>query len=233
MIPPLIIEAALDRGINLIAVTDHNATGNVRSVIAAAEGTGITVLPGMELQTQEEVHLLCLFDSISQAETWQSVVDSRLPTMRNRPEFFGDQLIVDSAGNFLSREERLLATSVQMSLEQAVTAVTQLGGLAVPAHVDRRTNGLIPVLGFIPTNVGFEALEISRQLPPEKVCSQFPQLAAYPLLIGGDAHSLDDIVGANSFQLESPTIAAIRLALAGSAGRFLAQYSMDNLPEYE
>ncbi len=106
MIPPLIVREALERGIRLIAITDHNATGNIRAVMEAAQGTDLTILPGMELQTHEEVHLLCLFDTIEQAEIWQKVVDSVLPDRSNNPEFFGEQFIVDASGDFIRREER-------------------------------------------------------------------------------------------------------------------------------
>ena len=102
MIPPLIVQEALERGIHLIAITDHNATGNIRAVMEAAQGTDLTVLPGMELQTREEVHLLCLFETIEQAETWQKVVDSILPDRSNNPEFFGEQFIVDASWRFYS-----------------------------------------------------------------------------------------------------------------------------------
>jgi predicted metal-dependent phosphoesterase TrpH len=87
MIPPLIVQEALERGIRLIAITDHNATGNIRAVMEAAQGTDLTVLPGMELQTREEVHLLCLFETLEQAETWQKVVDVALPERSNKPDF--------------------------------------------------------------------------------------------------------------------------------------------------
>ena len=88
MIPPLIVQEALERGINFIAITDHNTTANVRAVQMAARGTDLTVLPGMELQTKEEVHLLCLFDTLDQAEAWQALVRARMPPLENNIEFF-------------------------------------------------------------------------------------------------------------------------------------------------
>ena len=123
MIPPLIVQEALDRNIRLIAITDHNATGNIKAVMEAAQGTDLTVLPGMELQTREEVHLLCLFDRLEQAEEWQKVVDSFLPQRSNNPEFFGEQFIVDASGDFIRREERLLIVSVDIGLDEAVSQV--------------------------------------------------------------------------------------------------------------
>ena len=128
-------------------------------------------------------------------------------------------LVVDQTGDFIRREERLLAVSAQISLEEAIAEVTRLGGLAIPAHVDRRSNGLIPVLGIVPDCAGIEALEISRNLKPEDAGSLYPQVMGYPLLSGGDAHNLDAIAGRNIFEIEAPTLSEIRLALVGKSGR--------------
>lgn len=217
MIPPLIVSQALENGIQLIAITDHNASANIAAVMGAARGTELTVLPGMELQTREEVHLLCLFDTLEQAFSWQQVVDSRLPNLPNNIEYFGEQFIVDSTGEFLRREERLLLNSVDISLEQAAAQVTALGGLAIPAHIDRSANGLIAILGFIPPSL--EALELSRHISPDEARRKYPQTAAYPLIQSGDVHLLDGFLGTTHFQIASPTIAELRLALTGHEGR--------------
>ena len=132
MIPPLIVQKALEMNINLIAITDHNATGNINAVMEAAQGTDLTVLPGMELQTREEVHLLCLFDTLEQAETWQKVVDSILPKLSNNSDFFGEQYIVDASGEFIRHEERLLIVSAEIGLDEAAEQVHVLGGFRHP-----------------------------------------------------------------------------------------------------
>jgi PHP family Zn ribbon phosphoesterase len=219
MIPPLIVQAALEKGINLIAITDHNATANVRAVMEAAKGTRLSVLAGMELQTREEVHLLCLFDSAEQAETWQKVVDARLPDRPNNPEFFGEQFVVDATGDFIRREERLLSISADLELEAAAAQVKALGGLAIPAHVDRQAFGLIANLGLIPP--GFEALEITRRLSPQAARQKYPQIGALPLIQGGDVHFLEDFLGAVEFEIEAPSLGEIRLALQNQRGRKL------------
>jgi predicted metal-dependent phosphoesterase TrpH len=104
MIPPLIVEHALDAGLDLIAITDHNASANAGAVMEAARKTGLKVLSGMELQTREEVHLLCLFDTLEQLTTWQSEVDRALPDLLNRAETLGEQFVVDAAGDFVDRK---------------------------------------------------------------------------------------------------------------------------------
>ena len=217
MIPPLIVQSALESGLQLIAVTDHNASANVKAVMEAAQGTELRILPGMELQTKEEVHLLCLFDTLEQIDEWQKTVDVLLPNQPNNIEYFGEQFVVDSTGEFIRREERLLLNSVNLGLEEAAEQVIALGGLAIPAHIDRKANGLIEILGLIPP--GFEALELSRHITPETARQKFPQIRSFPLLQSGDVHHLDGFLGSTQLTLEKPTIAEIRLALTGAQGR--------------
>ncbi len=217
MIPPLIVQQALENDIRLIAITDHNASANVPAVIEAAQGTGLTVLPGMELQTKEEVHLLCLFDTLEQMADWQARVDALLPNLPNNIEYFGEQFVVDASGNFIRREERLLLNSVNLTLEEAADQVKALGGLAIPAHIDRQANSLIAILGFIPP--GFEALEISRHITPEQARQKYPQVQEYPLVQSGDVHLPDGFIGTTHLTLEQPTIAEIRKALTNRDGR--------------
>lgn len=228
MLPPLIVQEALGRGINLIAITDHNSSANVAAVQKAAVGTGLTVLPGMELQTREEVHLLCLFDTLKQLEAWQGVVDEHLPPLENNIEYFGEQFIVDESGDFIRRETQLLLTSANLTLEQAVAETLNLGGLAIPAHVDRSAFSLIANLGFVPPGVPFDALEISRHLSPQQAYQKFPQLIQFPLMQNGDAHRLDEFLGMNVCKLGAPTIAELRLALRNEAGRSLVVRPITN-----
>ena len=217
MIPPVIVEESLRRGINLIAITDHNSTANVGAVMEAAKGTGLTVLPGMELQTREEVHVLCLFDGLEQAEVWQRRVDARYPNLLNDEEKIGEQYIVDATGKFIRKEPRMLIANVEMSLEEAVEGVNKLGGLVIPAHVERRAYGLLTVLGFAPPI--FEALEISHHVKVTEACCQFPDIGGFPILQSGDVHYPDGFLGLMEFEMQAPTVAEIRMALGRAGGR--------------
>ena len=221
MIPPLIVQEALDQGISLIAITDHNASANVAAVQQAAAGSGLTVLAGMELQTREEVHLLCLFDSDGQLQRWQETVDLNMPRLPNNPEFFGEQFVVDANGDFIRSEPQLLITSANLSLRDAVEGVHALGGLAIPAHVNRGSFSLLANLGLVPTDVRFDALEISRHLNLSDAPIKFPQLQGHPLIQNGDVHRLEEFLGKNIFKLEAPTIGELKMALAGEGGRSL------------
>lgn len=224
MIPPLIIAEALEKEIDILAITDHNAIANIPALMMAAENTGITILPGMELQTREEIHSLCLFDRFDQIERFFASVISTFPDIKNNPDFFGEQFVVDATGDFIRREERLLITSSSLSLKAAWGEVDKLGGLLVPAHANRTAFGLLPVLGFVPDDIPLEIIEISKHLTFAEVREKFPDLARYHLIQGGDAHLLEDIKGWNELTMRKATISEIKMALFGEPG-----YSYRNL----
>jgi len=213
MIPPLIVQQALDLGIHLIAITDHNATANIASVQKAAEGTKLTVLPGMELQTREDVHVLCLFDTLEQVNAWQGIVDATMPDVDNDVDHFGEQFVVDETGDFVRREMRMLSTSSDLSMTEAFQAINKLGGWMVPAHVNRKTNGLLSILGFVPTDIAIDTLEISLHLSKEEAYQKYPQIRKYPLIQDGDVHLLGDFGGTNEFIVESISVNELRMAV--------------------
>lgn len=213
MIPPLLVAEAIQHDIRLIAITDHNATANIEAVQKAAQGSGLHVLPGMELQTREEVHVLCLFDTLEQALALQGWVDSALPDMQNNIAFFGEQFVVDETGEFLRREERLLSTSVDVNINEVWKKMESLAGLMIPAHVNRKSNSLLSQLGLVPTDVRIDVLEISRHITPEQARVQYPQISGIPLIQNGDVHYLDGFLGSNEWTIENPSIQALRKAL--------------------
>jgi 3',5'-nucleoside bisphosphate phosphatase len=219
MIPPLIVEEALDRGIRLLAITDHNASANVIAVQQAAKGTGLFVFPGMELQTREEVHSLCLFDTPDQLAEWQSIINFHLPPIQNQPDHFGEQFIVDSTGEFVRRETQLLLTSTSLTFNEACKMVHHIGGLFIPAHVNRQAFGLIANLGFVPADVPVDALEFSRHIRLNEAGRKFPQVIGYSFIQNGDVHRLDEFLGVTEYIIEKPSIDEIRLALQNKAGR--------------
>ena len=219
MIPPLIVQKALEKHIDLIAITDHNTSANVASVQKAARGTSLTVLPGMEVQSREEVHLLTLFETLRNLEAWQEEVDASLPDLLNEPDFFGEQFVVDETGEFVRSEPRLLLTSTGFSIDKIFERVKALGGIVIPAHVERFSFGLFPTLGLISENWNLIALEISRQITHEKVQAMFPATRNYSLIQSGDVHRLEDFLGTTVFTLASPTLLEIRLAFNKIDGR--------------
>lgn len=212
MIPPLIVQAALEKGIDLIAITDHNASANVAAVQKAAQGTNLTVLPGMEVQSREEVHLLTLFETLAALEAWQALVDRSLPNLQNRPDFFGEQFVVDETGDFVRSEPRLLLTSTSLSIDEIFERVKEAGGIVIPAHADRFSYGLLPTLGLISESWDLLALEISRQITPQKAAITFPATRRHRLIQSGDVHRLDDFLGTTIFTIASPTLLELSMA---------------------
>ncbi len=220
MIPPLIIQEALDLGINLLAITDHNSSGNIAAVMKAASGTGIHILPGMELQTHEEIHVLCIFDTLDQVKDFQRLVDFSLPTLQNNPDLFGEQFVVDETGDFLFREDRLLISSSKLTIKSALEHVQVLGGIVIPAHVNRKAFGLLPTLGLIPEELEHNpVMEISRHMTVEKALKTYPQLVNHVIIQSGDVHRLEEFLGVNYFSLKEPTINELNKAFLKIGGR--------------
>ncbi len=228
MIPPLIVQAALKRGIHIIAITDHNASANVVAVQKAAEGSGLKVLPGMEVQTREDVHLLCLFETLPLLEAWQAAVNASLPNELNHAEFFGEQYIVDSSGDYIQTETRMLLASTQFSIDDVFKEVDALGGLVIPAHIDRSSYGLLPTLGLIADQWHVLGLEISRHITPQKAHIKFPAIENYTLVQNGDVHRLNEFLGSTVFTLAEPTLHEICMALKNENQR---QAVIENMPD--
>jgi 3',5'-nucleoside bisphosphate phosphatase len=219
MIPPLVVQQALEKKIDLIAITDHNASANVGAVQRAAEGTGLTVLPGMEVQSREDVHLLTIFETLDVLKIWQTEVEAALPDKQNNSDLFGEQFVVDETGEFIRTEPRLLLASTHFSIDEIFQRVNELGGVVIPAHVERKSYGLLPTLGLVSENWNISALEISRHTSMEKVVEKFPVLQQYPLIQSGDVHRLDEFLGTTMFTLLAPTLLEISMAFKKIDGR--------------
>ncbi len=230
MMPEFIIERAQDLGLNLIAVTDHNSAENAAAMVAAAKGTGIKVLPGMEVQTREEVHMLCLFDTLEQVTAWQENVYAHLPPLKNKENVFGAQIVIGANGTPVGYNDRLLATSTFFSVEQVVQHVKGLKGLCIPCHVDRPAYSMIANLGFIPPNLEIAGVEISHLVTPKQAHARFPQLEKYSLIANGDAHRLKEIARRTTLKMAEATVAELALALAGQEGRGVWVDGISSIP---
>lgn len=222
MLPDLIVREAEAKGLDLIAITDHNTAENVWAVMEAAKGSSVKVLPGMECESREGIHVACIFDKLESVFSLQEEVYAALPETPRGHESFDEQMKVDPCGEFLGFNEHLCSTPTSIGFEQLVERVRSLGGLAIPAHVDRPSMSLIAVLGFVPPDLDVPALEISKNTTPEKAAEKFPSLRGMTLISSSDAHCLNDIgAGRTAFYLESRTAQEIALACAGLGGRFV------------
>lgn len=194
MSPRLILERAAAHGLNLVALTDHNATANLAVALEIAEEfPALRVIPGMELTTREEVHLLALFETLDAALDLQRLVDENLPGLPNNPDFFGYQLVYDRAGEIVDVDERLRQLGCNLALDAAVKAIHERGGYAVPAHVLRKKYSLTSQLGFIDPDAEFDAVEIRWRDWVRGGHRVGDRLEGHALITGSDAHFLEDV----------------------------------------
>ncbi len=192
MTPNNIVNMALLKGLDAIAITDHNSAKNVRACVECGKKNGLTVIPGMELETSEDVHLVCLFDCVEKAEKMDMVVSRYLPFIKNREDIFGVQYVIDELDNVSYTVENLLSTATTLDVYSAVKLVRELGGVVIAAHVDKSSYSIISNLGFIPQDISFSAVEVKS---PEtlKNLRENHNLDKYKIIHNSDAHFLWDI----------------------------------------
>ena len=223
--PRKIVEHAKMEALDIIAITDHNTARNVQVVMRLGEKEGVKVLPGLEVQSREEIHLLTLFPDWTSAAGWADEVYQNLPPIKNEPEILGDQPVVDEDGNILEFEERLLLNSLSLSAEEIIHRVREGGGLTIPSHYNRGAFSLLSQLGFIPPDMPLEALEISRprDLSPGEVWTDGVRII--PQIASSDAHRLEDIgSGRTVLLLAEATLDELRLALGRREGRRIVKF---------
>ncbi len=220
MSPERILREAKEKGINLIAITDHNYLEEGLYVAKLAPSFGIEVLYGMELQTKEEIHLLCYFNRAEQGLSFQEQVLSLLPEVDKCPEVFGDQVLVDEQENIIRVERKLLLNSVELDFQGAFRLVEEYGGIAVPAHIDRDCFSVLSQLGSLPAEVSYTFLEISWNADKEKVLEMLNR-RDLPLVRFSDAHYPEEIGRAVTvFHMKEPTVEELVAACRGEGGRW-------------
>jgi hypothetical protein len=219
MSPKKIVQKSLEKHLDLIAICDHNTAENAAATLREGTRQGIAVLPGMEICSKEEVHLVALFNNIEDTLKMQEYVYAHLPG-KNQPEVFGHQVVADEHDQVLGENPRLLIGATQLSLLDIVEKAHHLGGICISAHVDRPSYSLIGQLGFIPEDLHLDAVEVSYRVPLEKALTEVVGISNYPCVTSSDAHFLHDIGKVwTKFVLAAPSLEEIRLALAGVNGR--------------
>lgn len=211
MSPVNIIRQAVQEKIDILAITDHNSLKHCASAVEIGKKYGITVLPGTEVNTREEIHCLTLFEDLLQAEVFQQYLETRMMRIPNRPGFFGPQYLVDEEENVVDEEENLLLAALDSSIEEVEAEVHRLGGLFIPAHVNRMQNGIYSQLGFLPGGLQADALEISLTGDCSGFLRDHPETGTFPLITGSDAHALE-VLGTHhtEFHMERPGFREIR-----------------------
>jgi hypothetical protein len=193
MSPAAIIYRARELNLDAIAVTDHNSMANCASAAEIGSKNNIRVFFGLEAQTREDVHILCLFEDRTQAEQFNDRIYALLPDVKNNPDYFGDQVVVDEQDNIVRHEEKLLLNALDASIPELLELVQRHQGFVIPAHVESAPFGLLVNLGLIPGELDGSLLEISCASRQETVLKTYPDLARFPLISNSDAHFLKDI----------------------------------------
>jgi hypothetical protein len=221
MSPRGVVQIAVQKGLDLIGVCDHNSAENVLAAKRAGEAAGLMVLGGMEVTSAEEAHLLAFFDRDDDLLKFQELVYRHL-SGKNDEKRFGQQVIADEEDGVTGFCDRLLIGATSLSVEQVVAAVRSATGesLVIAAHVDRDVFSLIGQLGFIPPRLGLDAVEVSRHITVEEARKQFADCSSYPVITSSDAHSPEDIgSGAMYLSIEEGTVGEIKKALNNRDGR--------------
>lgn len=209
MSPVSIVQKAKEVGLNAIALSDHNCGFNLPAFAGICKREGMNCLYGMEVTSVEEAHILCLFDDLDAAMTLGERVYDSLPDIPNNPEKFGDQPIIDEHEEILGFAEKFLISASAYDISSLVTEVHSLGGLIIPAHIDRLVYGIIAQLGFLPDEA-FDAVELTAHGDRALALN-------YPIVRNSDSHYLNTLGSASTeFELEAFTVAQIRSFLRSS-----------------
>ncbi len=216
MLPTAIARRAKEQGLDMIAICDHNSVGNALAVARAGERESLSVIPGIEITTREEVHILGLFGTEEGLGGLQALIDETL-SGENDADVFGPQVIVDEQDQPTALDPALLIGATTLKLEETVDAIHEHGGLAIASHVDREGFGLLGQLGFIPPGLELDALEVS---PRAALADWRNRWTDYPVITSSDAHRLEDIGRSRTtFLLEEASLEEIGKALSGEGGR--------------
>ena len=205
MTPHNIVGMASLKGLQILALTDHNSTKNCGVFMKVAEEYGICAIPGVELTTTEEIHMLCLFPNLQAATKFEELLEEKRMRFQNKPHIFGNQLMVNPDESIAGTVDCLLSVATMISVDEAVDLVKGLGGFICPAHVDRPSNGMIAMLGTVPSEYGFSYIEYKNAAMAENIRTTYG-LMHTKSLYNSDAHHLWDIAEpCHKIELEQET----------------------------
>lgn len=214
MTPDYLIEVALQHGVDIIGITDHNSTRHCRLAEHYSRNRNIFVLCGAEVTTKEEAHCLAFFPTHETLDEFQRFLDAHLPNIPNNPDIFGDQVQIDEDMNIIYEEPKLLTSGLDANIETVARKVKELEGIFIPAHIDKMKNSVISQLGFIPFDVPYDAVEISDRGNKEQIIQQHPYLKDTTFTRSADAHIPDRIAAAPCyFEMETRNFEEILMAL--------------------
>lgn len=205
MTPNNIVNMSIIKGLDIIAVTDHNTCGNAESVMRVADGK-IIVVPGMEIETSEDIHVVSYFKTLDDAKKVEKIIKSHLPKIKNKSEIYGNQYYMDENDEIVGEEENLLICASSLNIYQVFDIVKSCGGVPVPAHIDKSSYSVLSNLGFLPPDLNAKALEIT----PKNRYAREKEFKNYNIISNSDAHYLEDISEPEFFmEIEERSIEAV------------------------
>jgi len=218
---PDLVARALDLGIDVLAVTDHNTSRNAPAVQKAAEGKSLLVLAGLEVQSSEDIHAVTLFGTPEEALDFEAWLWEGFPKTLNRPDLFGPQILIDHENQILGEEPILLVQGARHGIDAIVREARKRGGICFLSHIDREAFSYPAILGPIPSDYPVDALELTCRITTEKVRPFRAEHPNLPLLRNSDAHSLDQMDPSCStvFRVEEASFLELKLAIGGKEGR--------------
>jgi len=214
MSPHEIIAHAMSRGLDMIAITDHNSTLHCALMVELGREAGITVLRGAEVTSAEDVHSLVILPGEAETISFQKWIDDNCGKIPNDPDIFGDQVVVDRDENVIREIEHFLPAALNATLDEVESAAHRHGALFIPAHIDRPSMSIISQLGFIPDDLYVDALETVGEMND----------LLYPVIANSDAH-IPGQIGRRftSYMLDHPSFYELSMALRGEQGRHIIQ----------
>lgn len=215
MSPETIVGTALERGLDAIAITDHNSTLQCRIVQELGQEAGLAVIAGAEVTTREEAHCLALFGEEDSRAAFQCYLEAHLPPVSNDPDRFGDQVYVNRRNEIVGEVPYLLLSALDQRVDQVAACVRRLGGLFVAAHVERPSFSLVSQLGFLSPDMQLDAIEYTDCQRFARLSASHKYLSSYTCYSSSDAHYPQQI-GTNPsvWQAEDIRFGNLRMAFA-------------------
>ena len=222
MSPINIVLKAKERGLDIIAIADHNSTRQVAVTQELGRQYGLVVLAAAEVTTKEEAHVLAFFEDDGQRTEFQHFLETHLPKIANNEDRFGYQLIVDANEEIVGEEPYLLINALDVDFDGLYDVVHGIGGLFVPAHVNKPSTSLTSQLGFVPPDLRADALELSRHTTKEAFLKKNAYLKRFAFFKSSDAHQIDAVGESYSvLHMYAPSFSEFRKTLRGEDGRYI------------
>lgn len=222
MSPNNIIKQACKKKLDIIGITDHNSTRQAPLIKEIGKKAGVFVLCGAEVTTKEETHCLAFMPNIETLNEFQKYLDNNLPDIKNDTDKFGFQVCVDKHENIVFEEDKLLHSAINQSVEQVEKTVHKLGGIFIPAHINKTMFSIISQLGFVPPDLNYDALELSKHISIPQFVDKNKYLKNAVFIQNSDAHILEDIGNISTrFVIKERSFDEIKMALHQQKGRYI------------